>query len=199
MFYQLRWDDGFPTSDPGHNCVAMVAYNKLANVPCDNADDFYTDGMDDTKPGLAYICEARTIYGKDEDKSCHFPFEYDGVKYTSCSRVPIPSFNPFGYPWCPTHVDDNGQALEDKMILCQDEGHIIYSWHGRGTHCPIPFIYDRVFHDKCTRKDPNDPYELSQYYWCPPVPDSVENGNVYIPGERQGFCQDYLHPPGKIQ
>ena len=196
MLDNLGWESGFPTDTAGHNCVGLVKSWKLVNTPCEE-DDYYSDGLEGTKPGLAYVCEARVLYNVEKTKACYFPFTYDGKQYSSCARgVIVSGFNPDGEPWCVTKVDDNGEALEADMVMCQDEAQIIYKNSGRGLFCELPFLRDHVYHDYCTRKGYSAPEGLINTYWCPNPPE-VDPGNVYVFGKGVGFCTENLYPPGK--
>ncbi len=194
MLVHLPWESGFPTDTAGHECVGLNFQRKIQNTPCNEAG-YYSDGVDDTKPGLGYVCEARVIHDVTRTTTCHFPFIHNGVKYTSCSREPVTDLNPDGEPWCTTEVDDNGEAIEDKMILCQDEGNIIFHHYGVGTFCEMPFLRDRVYHDYCTRKSSSGPDGVTDNYWCP-VPEFYDPGNTYVFGRNMGYCTEYIYPPG---
>ena len=41
--------------------------------------------------------EGKTISGPDSGKICHFPFEYQGLNYSTCTEKDSP-----GQPWCGT-------------------------------------------------------------------------------------------------
>ena len=53
-------------------------------------------------------------------------------------------------------VDENNNVIPGNWVLCEDERKIIYDWSGAGYFCPIPFVYDRVVYDACTRLPPDD-------------------------------------------
>ena len=67
---------------------------------------------------------------------CHFPFQHNGIVYTSCSHVNIPGFNLKGEPWCATQVEPDGITVKDhKWSLCQDERSLILD--GDGTYVKL--------------------------------------------------------------
>ncbi len=190
----VNWKNDYPKTNANYKCVGMANHKEIVNFPCEDPT-FFSNGQDGTKPGLGYICEARTIYDKGKTTTCHFPFKYDGEMHTSCAHTIIDDFNPFGEPWCASEVDDEGVAIADKMIVCQDEGHIIYDLDQPGLFCPIPFLYDKVYFDYCTRKSFDNPITLADVYWCP-SPTNVGANNAYTQGQPYGMCTEYLHPPG---
>jgi len=190
----LEWASGFPTAVENDTCIALKN-SKLANVPC-ASQTFYSDGQTNFNlPGLGYICEARPIHSHDGNKLCHFPFDYQQQTYTSCSNKPVAGFNPEGKPWCATEVTANGIVVAGKWTLCQDERTIIYKGSGAGYFCPMPFIYDRVYFDYCSRKNIVGPDGFSPFYWCPD-PNHVGANNEYTAGNTIGECTEFLYPPG---
>ena len=64
-----------------------------------------------------------TISGADPNKTCIFPFKFDGIKYSTCIR--IEGFN--NDPFCSTMVDDAG-------IHISGQG----KWGNCGQNCPMP-------------------------------------------------------------
>ena len=54
----------------------------------------YTNATHQTHFALG---EGITSSGPDRGKMCHFPFEYQGLKYHTCTEEDSP-----GFPWCAT-------------------------------------------------------------------------------------------------
>ena len=80
--------------------------------------------------------------------------------------------------------------------MCEDEREIIYDGSGAGHKCPMPFLYDNIYFDYCTRKSNTSPFGFNDYYWCPD-PRSVEADNLYTAGDPVGKCTSILVPEGK--
>lgn len=183
----------FPSADPDTDCLAFKG-DKLLNVPCEGFFNGTGDGS--TAKGLAYMCEAKPLTALDSNQACIFPFKYQGITYSSCSIKPVPGFNPLGRAWCPTEVDGDQNVIRDKWILCNDERAIIYDGSGAGYTCPLPFIYDRVYYDDCTRLPHDGSPGFASYYWCPDQKYLLPN-NEYNQSAPIGKCPDFLKPPGK--
>ena len=69
---------------------------------------------------------------------------------------------------------------------------------GAGSFCPLPFLFNNVFYDTCTRlKVDGSLNKVEEFYWCP-SPDDVdkENDNLFLPNGKHGRCNDNLKPPG---
>ena len=187
----LEWDGSYP-EDNDNECVAMHRL-KFQNVPC-NGSTFFTATEDSTSdPILGYLCEAKPLKDKN-NIYCHLPFYYNGIRYTSCSLEPVPGFNPNGKPWCAIEVDSDQNAVPGKWIMCEDEREIIYDGDGAGYKCPMPFLYDRIYYDYCTRKSTTSPIGFNDFYWCPD-PNHVGENNLYTAGDPVGKCTEILEPP----
>ena len=64
-------------------------------------------------------------------------------------------------------MDENGDAVVSKMALCKDERTIMPLGYGNGHHCNLPFLFDGIYYDHCTRKDFSMQAKYANYYWCP--------------------------------
>ena len=189
-----RWGSGEPID--GNECVGFKAA-ELYTYPCNDSSYFLDmktwDGTDVTKPGLGYICEAKNIPTLDSSSVCVIPFKYQGVTYDSCSFEVIAVLNPDGSkPWCATEVDENGNAV--TKALCKDERSIMPYGSGNGLFCNLPFIFDRVYYDHCTKKDFSMQTKYAKYYWCPD-PTNITETEEYFSGWHVGVCPEFLHPP----
>ena len=188
------WKDGYPID--GQECVGLNGA-KLVSYPC-NDTTYFTDKveLDESKPALGYLCETKSLNTIDEPKtSCTLPFKYQGKMYDSCSYEVIDGFNPDGSPWCATEVDEDGNAIPQKLKLCEDERRTILYGSGNGHMCPMPFLFDRVYYDHCTRKNNTLQSRYTTFYWCPD-PRNVSENNVYsIPSGPIGACPEHLKPP----
>ena len=69
---------------------------------------------------------------------------------------------------------------------------------GAGSFCPLPFTYNRVHYDHCTRaKLDGTQNEVEDFYWCPsPFDVDKDNGNLFQTNGKAGKCYDFLKPPG---
>lgn len=166
------------------------------NVPCGDENYYFGNVVTGiTEPTLGYVCEARVLKSANSSETCYFPFVYQGDTYTSCSMKIVYEFNPAGKPWCATAVDQNSVVLPGKWIICEDERQIIYDGSGAGFQCPMPFIFNRVHFDFCTKKKPDGSAGFADYYWCPD-PNFVNDSNEYTANEPIGKCTEFLYPKG---
>ena len=70
---------------------------------------------------------------------------------------------------------------------------------GSGSFCPLPFTFDRVMYDTCTRaKVDGTPNKVENFYWCP-SPEGVEKdkNNLFKQDGQYGKCHEFMKPPGK--
>ena len=79
--------------------------------------------------------------------------------------------------------------------------HTIQCMPGSGSFCPLPFTFDRVMYDTCTRaKVDGTPNKVESFYWCP-SPEYVDKdkNNLFEPGNSPyyGKCHKFMKPPGK--
>ena len=199
----LEWSPGPPSypdnDDANATCVAWHM-GTILNIPCFGDDLYYKGTPTESKlepaattKTLSYLCEAKPIKALDSNEICHFPFWYQGVKHTSCSYRSVPNFNPDGKPWCATEVTEDGTVVSGQWILCEDERQIIVDESGAGYRCPMPFVYDRIFYDSCTRQKHDGTPGREAFYWCPD-PNYIVNGNEYNTSEPIGKCPEFLIP-----
>ena len=97
-------------------------------------------------------------------------------------------------------LDENKEVIPDKWILCEDERNVIYDGSGAGTFCPMPFVYDRVVYDACTRLSHDGSPGYSPFYWCPVAKYTTSNdeiSNIFTESRPVGKCPQFLHPPGQ--
>ena len=180
----------------GFNCIGF-RNDLFESYPCEDSN-YFTDGNDLSKPALGYICEAKIISALNKKKSCNFPFKYQGKEYNSCAMVKLEGLN-IKSPWCPLEIDTDGNAVVESIDTCIDEREIIIQGGGQGHNCPLPFIFDGIYYDKCTRKDPTLQSEYISTYWCP-NPFGVGIGQEFVNNassevfENIGQCPDFLTP-----
>ena len=86
----------------------------------------------------------------------------------------------------------------NKCYMCYT--HTLKCMPGSGSFCPLPFTFDRVMYDTCTRaKVDGTPNEVESFYWCP-SPEGVEkekNNLFKQPDGKYGKCHEFMKPPGK--
>ena len=72
---------------------------------------------------------------------------------------------------------------------------------GAGNFCPLPYVYNRVYYDHCTRaRLEGTSTLLEDYYWCPsPFDVDRDNNNIFQPTGKAGKCYDFMKPPGKYR
>ena len=164
-------------------CLMLDKDGKLSVEMCDG---FKVDFINDAAPKLGYICEARptvTVGGAESDIPCLFPYKIlpGDDWHTSCV------YDSYGNEgaWCATEVDEDGIMIGGKWGTCQDERTIAYRGDGVGKFCKLPFLYDRVWYDKCK-------IEPREELWCPTELDAsmqfTENVTEY------GYCTLHLTP-----
>ena len=184
------WTPGHPIE--GQECVGWAA-GRFLTYPCDQIFNDGTDPIDPSVPALGYICEAKTLHSTDLTSTCIFPFRFQNQTYDSCTFEPEEDINPDGlFPWCAIDVYEDGNAK--KFERCQDERHTIISGPGSGHLCPLPFLFEGIWYDHCTRKDPTLQQKYTENYWCPD-PRSMNESLTYYPGNPVGRCPEILHPP----
>ena len=171
----------FSTFLQNENCIM---FNKNGEFSVDICSSFYT-GVEPQSNILGFMCEAKqfmTIAGPNPGKTCYFPFK------------PLPT-DPFSTTciidyvnegsWCATDVDKNGVMIAGKWGKCDDEREIAYKGDGAGKQCKLPYLYDRVWHDKCV-------LQPREEIWCPT---SLSLAREFDEGVHQyGYCTDYLKP-----
>ena len=187
------WETGHPVD--GYECVGFMN-QKLLSYPC-NDSTFFTNKYekDQNKPALGYLCETKSLEFENRlDTTCIVPFKYQGKLYDSCSYEKVEGLNPDGSPWCASEVDEQGNAIPQKLKLCEDERRTILYGKGNGYSCPMPFVFDRVYYDHCTRKNNTLQSRYSQFYWCPDPRDVIGN-NEYVVDGGIGACPEFLKPP----
>ena len=72
---------------------------------------------------------------------------------------------------------------------------------GSGSFCPLPFTFDQVMYDTCTRaKVDGTPNKVENFFWCP-SPEYVDKdkNNLFEPGNNPyyGKCHEFMKPAGK--
>ena len=188
-----RWAAGEPID--GNECIGFKAA-ELYTYPCNDSSYFLDmktwDGTDVTKPGLGYICEAKNIPTLDSFSVCVIPFKHQGVTYDSCSFEVLAVLNPDGNkPWCATKVDEYESTV--TKALCKDERSIMPYGSGNGLYCNLPFLFDGIYYDHCSRKDFSMQSKHAKYHWCPDPTNLTET--EYISGWPVGACPEFLYPP----
>ena len=90
-----------------------------------------------------------------------------------------------------------GYMYYNKCYMCYK--HTLQCMPGSGSFCPLPFTFDRVIYDTCTRaKVDGTPNKVESFYWCP-SPEGVEKdkNNLFKPNGQYGKCHKFMRPPGK--
>ena len=71
---------------------------------------------------------------------------------------------------------------------------------GAGSFCPMPFVFNKVSYDHCTRaKVDGTANTVEPFYWCP-SPEDVDRdkSNLFLANGKHGICYDFLKPPGRF-
>ncbi len=163
------------SSYTGRACLMLDQNGKLSIEKCADVED----------SNLGYLCEARkfiALDGPDLGKSCHFPFKtsINDTWHNSCL------FNDtLNESWCATEVDSDGVVIFNKWGICQDEREITYRGDGSGNSCIIPFLYDRVWYDRCI-------LEPETELWCPTKLNPTRLFN--LTSDDIGYCTEHWKP-----
>ena len=92
-----------------------------------------------------------------------------------------------------------GYMYYNKCYMCYK--HTIQCMPGSGSFCPLPFTFDRVMYDTCTRaKVDGTPNKVESFYWCPSPEYVDKDKNNLFPGHYAGYygkCHEFMRPPGK--
>ncbi|MBN3306250.1 MMP2 collagenase, partial [Amia calva] len=96
----------------------------------------------------------KTSYGNAEGAMCHFPFNFLGETYTTCTTEGRSD----GLPWCATTSDYD---RDQKFGFCPSE--LLYTFAGNadGQPCVFPFVFQGESYDRCTTDGRSDGYR-----WC---------------------------------
>lgn len=163
--------------------------NKFTGKACVMMDDsgFLSLERCSTSFYLAYICEAKTILtvkGPEKNTSCHFPFKIESSDNMISSCIINKNT---GDPWCATKVDENGVMIPEKWGTCIDERKITYRGSGDGNNCDFPFLYDRVWYEKCM-------YGNKDEIWCPTKLNPTREFNETI--DEFAYCTEFMGSSG---
>ena len=60
-----------------------------------------------------------TESGPDSNSTCQFPFQFDGLTWTSCTTQGN-SYEDRNKTWCSTKVDESGKHVTDKWGWCNE-------------------------------------------------------------------------------
>lgn len=143
--------------------------------------------LDSEINNLAYICEAKTILTVDgpvTNTSCHFPFKRTGedIWRTSCVLD-----EELGTTWCATEVYENGTMKPEKWGTCRDEREIAYRGTGSGNGCITPFLYERIWYEKCILAQRDE-------LWCPTKLNPTRMFNESI--DEFSYCTEFMRSGG---
>lgn len=134
-------------------------------------DEFWTLGT-----GIV----VKTRFGNAEGASCHFPFQFEGKTYSSCTTVGRKD----GLPWCSITADYD---QDKKYGFCPHE--LLYTIGGNsdGKKCVFPFVFDGKSYNACTTEGRQDGYRWcattsnfdhdKKYGFCPNRDTAVIGGN----------------------
>ncbi len=136
------------------------------------------------------MCEAKHIKTSN-DEVCVIPFKYQNSTFDSCSHDINEMASPDGKPWCATKVNEQGFGIE--FALCEDERHQIIKGSGNGHKCALPFLFNRVWYDSCTRRDHEGIESYKPYHWCPD-PRQLNESLIFETGGFFGYCPKILEP-----
>ena len=180
--HKFKEEFGEINSEQDRSCVMLDEEAKLSNQQCWSMIHYTSVG---------YICEAKnlsTIHGPDTGSSCQFPFKIQGQDewLSSCATNTT-----YGVAWCPTKVDSSGMPMQDQWGYCLDERQIAYKGDGSGEVCINPFVYERIWYDKCFH-DTEEGVAEGEDLWCPT---EVSEERVFDEDTNEkGFCTKYMKP-----
>ncbi|KAK2851325.1 hypothetical protein Q5P01_007601 [Channa striata] len=152
----------------------------------------------------------KTRFGNANGAMCHFPFNFEGKSYTTCTT----DGRTDNLPWCSTTADFN---RDKKFGFCPSE--LLYTFGGNadGAECVFPFIFLGEKYDSCTTEGRSDGYRWcattnnfdrdTKYGFCPSRETAVIGGNsegepCHFPfvfmGERYDSCTSEGRGDGKL-
>ncbi|KAI7797823.1 matrix metalloproteinase-9 [Triplophysa rosa] len=122
----------------------------------------------------------QTRYGNAEGAMCHFPFEFEGKSYSTCTT----DGRTDGLPWCATTPN---YAKDKKYGFCPSELLFTFDGNSNEAPCVFPFVFEGEKYDSCTTEGRNDGYRWcattanfdkdKQYGFCPNRDTAVIGGN----------------------
>ena len=70
----------------------------------------------------------------------------------------------------------------------------------------MPFVFNRVYYDHCTRTKTDGTAGVESFYWCPSPSDVTKVDlfddnlidSIFTANGKYGKCYDYLKPPGNV-
>ena len=145
-----------------------------------NANDWANCG-----PGCPITKECLTSVGNSNGGKCLFPFSYNGVTYTGCTKVDN------DVPWCATSYLPDGTNANDWANCgpgCPITKECLTSvGNSNGGKCLFPFSYNGVTYTGCTKVDHDRPWCATSYhpgstnsnYWDNCGPGCPMQGNFF--------------------
>ncbi|KAI5610095.1 matrix metalloproteinase-9 precursor [Silurus asotus] len=123
-------------------------------------DEYWTLG---TGPAI------KTYYGNADGAMCHFPFQFEGKSYSTCTSEGRDD----GLPWCSTTAD---YGKDKKYGFCPSELLFTYDGNSDGAACVFPFVFEGKSYTSCTTDGRND-----EYRWCATTANFDQD-------KKYGFC-----------
>ena len=145
--------DGSGTTVTGEYCVAMT-YGGVDYEGC--TSDYYSWCATSTYDSGSYKTWAYCGYGNSNEDECAYPFEYNGVSYTTCTDQTSSG-------WCATSVYETAKTYYSWKYCDEDDKALGVTSvsYGEGTTVEaqscVPMIYGGVQYEACT---------ADTYSWC---------------------------------
>ena len=146
---------GEATTVTGEDCVPMT-YGGVYYSACTD-DNYSWCATSTSSEGGTYTSWAYCGYGDSNEDNCVYPFEYNGISYTTCTEQSSSG-------WCATSVYQNTKGYYSYKYCDEDDLALGYTTltYGEGTTVDgqdcVPMIYSGVKYTDCNQE--------SGYSWC---------------------------------
>ena len=145
-----------------YNCIGIDFDDYWCPTEVDDMGNYI---YDEENPYTYGVCgpscpkgDCKTESGPAQNKSCVFPFKYNGIEHSKCIRDDRHAY------WCPTSLDE-----EDNYGFCssncpKDVSVYMGDCQTDNGPCILPFQFEGVIHRTCINKWKGKSVDD---FWCP--------------------------------